>query len=526
MLASTAFVACTNDESPVNNEQAVAGGEKQYIAVNIVTPNSVGSRATFEAGTADEVKVKDAIFLFLNGNYEGCAEPYYTTSFTWDGDAEETGQDKQKTILVVDGKKDEVPAYILAILNPINKNQFTANTSLQNVKDFYAQFANQTDYLVMSNAVYADNNGKEVAATPITLANISDKAEDALSNPVTIQVERVVGKVIVNKLASAIEDLNKTGLTDKIDDQEEMKLKFVLTGWEVLQNQGSYQIKNIDASNWTITDWNDVTLKRSYWANDFTTKGRTSYDVTNMTNTEFKYVEETVNQIPQAKDHKDMVSPYVLVSGKFVDAATEKAVDLVEWRGQKYTKEGYLNFIAGNPEISQYYTAVTEGDKTTYTSFSADLLKLQDNKDNDWGANAVLKDENTEFYTVTFKADGKTIDKATKVTVEEGKTNPVANAIASFGEVLYWNGGNAYYYTPILHQTDETENGKNNFYGVVRNHAYKINITKIQGYGTPVAEPNQLIDQPEKPNEGSTFLAAEIVVLDWRVISNDVTLGE
>ena len=526
MLASTAFVACTNDEDPVNNEQVVANGEKSYVAVNIVTPGSVNGRATFEPGTPDEVKVKDAIFLFLDGNYNGCAQPYYTTSFTWGGDANGEGQDKQKTVLVVDGKKDEVPAYILAILNPINKNQFTANTSLQNVKDFYAQFANQTDYLVMSNAVYADTNGKEVAATPITLANISDSQAEAMQNPVTIQVERVVGKVIVNKLDDAIANLNKTGLTDKIDDQEEMKLKFVLTGWEVLQNVGSYQIKNIDATKWTITNWNDLNLKRSYWANDFTGKGRTSYDVTKMSNTAFKYVEETVNQAPQAKNHKDMVSPYVLVSGKFVDAATDKAVDLVEWRGQKYTKEGYLNFIAGNPEISQYYTATTtgEGDAavTTYTSFSADLLKLADNKDNDWGATAVLKDESTKFYTVEFDGDGKTIKKGS---AKEAGAGVVKAAIAKFGEVQYWNGGNTYYYTPILHQTDYTTNQtENNYYGVVRNHAYKINITKIQGYGTPVAEPKQFIDQPEKPNEGSTFLAAEIVVLDWRVISNDVTL--
>ena len=30
MLASTAFVACTNEDDVVNNEQAVAKGEKQY----------------------------------------------------------------------------------------------------------------------------------------------------------------------------------------------------------------------------------------------------------------------------------------------------------------------------------------------------------------------------------------------------------------------------------------------------------------------------------------------------------------
>ena len=308
-----------------------------------------------------------------------------------------------------------------------------------------------------------------------------------------------------------------------------------MTGWNVLQNNQSSLIKNVDATNWKIKGWNDASLKRSYWANDYTGAGRTSYEVNDavkLTNTEFKYVEETVNQTATSAADLNSVSPYLLVTGKFVKKGTTEAVNLVEWRGNKYTAEGYLNFIAGMPEISQYYTykGKTTNEKgeevDEYQSFTADLLELKDNEANDWGATAELKNASTEFYTVTFKADGKTIDKATKVTVAEGETNPVANAIASFGEVLYWNGGNAYYYTPILHQTDETENGINNYYGVVRNHAYKINITKIQGYGTPVAKPNQLIDQPEKPNEGSTFLAADIVVLDWRVISNDVTLGE
>ena len=545
MLASTAFVACTNDESPVNNEQAVVGGEKQYVAVNIVTPGSVNGRATaedFAQGEPDEVKVKDAVFLFLNRNYEGCANPYYISNFgNWDAEGAGVGQDKQKRVLVIDGaKKDEVPAYIVAVLNPsdYSNTNYSANTTLAQLKTRYANYSGVTTNLVMSNAVYFDGTtNKEVAATPITLDNIVTNKTDlekTTYKPITIQVERVVGKVIVNQLADAIADLNANGLKETIDDQENLKLEFVLTGWNVLQNNQSSLIKNVDATNWTIKNWNDAALMRSYWANDYTVAGRTSYkvaDADKLTNTEFKYVEETVNQNATKVDALNNLSPYLLVTGKFVKKGTagtenEEAVDLVEWRGNKYTAEGYLNFIAGNPEISKYYTAVTEGDKTTYTSFSADLLKLQDNEENDWGATAVLKNENTEFYTVTFKADGKTIENATKVTVAEGETNPVANAIASFGEVLYWNRGNAYYYTPILHQTDETENGKNNYYGVVRNHAYNINITKIQGYGTPVAEPNQLIDQPEKPNEGSTFIAADIVVLDWRVISNNVTLGE
>ena len=548
MLASTAFVACTNDESPVNNEQAVVGGEKQYVAVNIVTPGSVNGRATaedFAQGEPNEVKVKDAVFLFLNRNYEGCANPYYISNFgDWDAEGAGVGQDKQKRVLVIDGaKKDEVPAYIVAVLNPsdYSNTNYSANTTLAQLKTRYANYSGVTTNLVMSNAVYFDGTtNKEVAATPITLENIvsdkNDLAKDTYK-PITIQVERVVGKVIVNQLANAIADLNANGLKETIDDQENLKLEFVLTGWNVLQNNQSSLIKNVDATKWTIKNWNDAALMRSYWANDYTVAGRTSYkvaDADKLTNTEFKYVEETVNQNATKVDALNNLSPYLLVTGKFVKKGTagtenEEAVDLVEWRGNKYTAEGYLNFIAGNPEISQYYTATTTGEgdaaDTKYTSFSADLLKLQDNEENDWGATAVLKNENTEFYTVTFEADGKSIDKATKVTVAEGQTNPVVAAIAKFGEVQYWNGGNTYYFVPIQHEVFNATD-KTNHYGVVRNHIYKMNITKMSGYGTPVADPNDAIDQPEKPTIGDTYLAADIVVLDWRVISNDVTLGE
>lgn len=539
MLASTAFVACTNDVETVENS-AVAKGEKSYVAVNIVNPGTVGSRATgdFVAGTTEECAVSKAVFLFLDGNYKGCANPYTTTSLDFD-DADGVGLDKEATVLVIDGIKDEVPAYIVAVLNPTDEMNFSASTSLDDLKKIVANYSSVSTNLVMSNAVYAAENGKEVVATPITLDNIvnsKDALEDEDYKPVTIQVERVVAKVAVDKLSEAITELNTNGLKETIDDKEDMKLKFVLTGWEVLQNKQSRLIKNIDATNWAITGWNALNLKRSYWANDFTTEGRTKYNVGALTGKDdtFKYVEETVNQTATTQSALNSVSPYLLVTGKFVKKGTagtenEEAVDLVEWRGNKYTAEGYLNFIAGNPEISQYYTATTTGGGdaavTKYTSFSADLLKLQDNEENDWGATAVLKNKNTEFYTVTFKADGKTIDKATKVTVAEGQTNPVVAAIAKFGEVQYWNGGNTYYFVPIQHQVFNATD-KTNHYGVVRNHIYKMNITKMSGYGTPVADPNDAIDQPEKPTIGDTYLAAEIVVLDWRVISNDVTLGE
>ena len=546
MLASAAFVACTNDVETVENNQGFQAGEKAYVAVNILTQGSSRATGDFEDGLPAESQVSKAVFLFLDGDYNGCANPFEVTSFNWET-SNATGVTQEATTLVIDGIKDEVPAYIVAILNPTSDMNFTASTSLSNLKDIFKNFSSEG--FVMSNAVYAAGNDKEVVATPIKVENIA-KTKEGLSSvdPVQIQVERVVAKVAVDNLTEAIGTLNTTGLKETIDDQESLKLKFVLTGWEVLQNQESRLIKNIDATNWDITGWNAESLKRSYWANDYTTKGRTSYQVTALTgkDDEFKYVEETVNQKAHtlASLQYSGVSPYLLVSGYFVDASDESetpaGVNLVEWYGQKYTEEGYLNLVAGMEKVSQYYTynGKTTNEKgeevDEYVSFSAELLKMQPTGTNDWGASAVLKDETTQFYTVTFKADGKTIDKATAVTVAEGEENPVVAAIAEFGEVQYWNGGNAYYFVPIKHQeataavaaTDNTpEVPATNFYGVVRNHVYKMNISKITGYGTPVADPTKVIDEPEKPTEGDTYMQAEVLILDWRIVENDVELN-
>ena len=46
---------------------------------------------------------------------------------------------------------------------------------------------------------------------------------------------------------------------------------------------------------------------------------------------------------------------------------------------------------------------------------------------------------------------------------------------------LVWNSGMTYYYNEIKHLND--------FNGVVRNHIYAINVTKIAGLGTPVYNP-------------------------------------
>ena len=62
-------------------------------------------------------------------------------------------------------------------------------------------------------------------------------------------------------------------------------------------------------------------------------------------------------------------------------------------------------------------------------------------------------------------------------------------------------------------------------YGVVRNHFYKITLNGIKGFGTPVYNPDKVID-PTVPSYDNTFLAARVQVLQWRIVNQNVSLGK
>lgn len=82
--------------------------------------------------------------------------------------------------------------------------------------------------------------------------------------------------------------------------------------------------------------------------------------------------------------------------------------------------------------------------------------------------------------------------------------------------------GATYYYTPIKHLGSE---GKLGEYGIVRNHSYQVTIQNIKGFGTPVYDPDKVID-PMIPSDENTYLAASIKVLSWRVVSSNVDLDQ
>ena len=54
---------------------------------------------------------------------------------------------------------------------------------------------------------------------------------------------------------------------------------------------------------------------------------------------------------------------------------------------------------------------------------------------------------------------------------------------------------------------------------------YDVKIKSITGYGTPVVDDQYTITTPVVPEDDKeTFVAAEINILSWRLVSNEVDL--
>jgi hypothetical protein len=62
------------------------------------------------------------------------------------------------------------------------------------------------------------------------------------------------------------------------------------------------------------------------------------------------------------------------------------------------------------------------------------------------------------------------------------------------------------------------------YYGTVRNHVYQITFGAVKGLGTPVFDPEAIIPEPVQPDDTESFIEAQINVLSWHLIKQDVTL--
>ena len=563
MLACSAMVACTNEDSLENEENSALKGNS-YLSVNLSMGNPT-SRATqnesFDNGTADEAEVldKNVVFLFYDasGNYvtEGAIQYYDSTNglssptsegtkLVWNVQADGSNVERKANPVIVLGPTKTVPAKVIAVLND---NELAAKCKGQNMSATLALTGNTTNYLteagyVMSNSAYVKDNNV-VYATDIAPGQICESAADAIAHPVDIYVERVAAKVQMS-YASSLTDVftlksNAAGGKYMVDDQV-ATLKVKVAGWKINAiNETSSLIKNISTTKY-FDEWNNADYYRSYWAEDVNYSGVTKvaenatpepWEHTGKSFEGLKYLtwaeadcagnkqpfngvvsylnENTTNE-PVIRPNDKTNATTLLVVGHILvnDESTGKT--LFTYKGGYYTEAKYKNILMG--ALSEF--------KKTVDNQSVALTA------DDFVWTEVKKEGQTSQYYKCKKVDYQTV--VLTPTLKEGvdlagdKTITDIHAVLAGFETKLYDGGRCYYQIPIKHIYNNGDDASDvcGEYGIVRNHSYQLTLNSITNIGGAIFDPENEVLDHIPGEEDDYYIAATLNVLAWRVVAN------
>lgn len=529
-LACTMFAACSNDES-----LAVGSGQEEgqlsYVSVNIVNANSTGSRAegdTYDDGDPEENKITNARFYLFKANgdaYElsnsvtGWSANYVEKSGLL-GNPHEPEDDNVEEIvnatLVFQGKDQELPASIVAILNPPTTTLGNNAKSLSDLQKEINDYSASSDgAFIMSNSVYASGTTTktEVVATDI-VGKVAQSKEDAEANPVDIYVERVLAKVEVTFSGAEKEASEDDGPQYIVSGTGESAVYAEVLGWAVTtDNRTSNLLKDIDVTWNNIVlgfTWNDEPYHRSYWAS-------TPSTITPVNDKSAEEIIEETGNVRYCQENTLSTHTNVIVVAQLVNNSGV-AQPIYKYYGMNYTSENDILELIANKYANVYYTKTSQENQDTYVSIAPTDMKFKattSTETDNYEAIAVLKSDIT-IYTPNPDYNAETPGSQKYVTVDADDVN--AELAKNPAQIA--KDGYVYYYTPIKHLGTT---GKTGEYGVVRNHVYKVSITDINGFGTPIYDPDKDII-PTHPTDEETYIAARINVLSWRVVPSSVTL--
>lgn len=533
-FAAMLFTACSSEDVALDGGEVEGEGVTSYVAVSIrnagggatFAPSTrVGSDGGYEVGSDAENKVTNVRFYVFDANGNPYTfvtgtnyvdKPYDAlTQGSTGSNVEEIG----KAVLVIDGTTKEAPASIVAVLNP----PVTLNSAIYSLDELRAQIdataAKAEGEFIMSNSAYVNAAGTLVDAAIVTKDNVKTSMDEALKDPAPVQiyVERLLAKATAN---TEVQDEKF-----EVGEYDGKKVFAKVLGWQIADYQKqAYMIKHVNTS-WTDADlgfaWSNPTQFRSYWAqtvpfSDNNVIGNYSFNA--IDGNELGASIYTQENTPMAV----ISTPKAAGNGlsKFIVAAQLQnadgsALELCHWQGRDYV------------EIANVKTAIANNYKLTYYKKDGQNLVSLAPDDYTFVADATvatnyqaipkLANESVEVYTPA--ADGEVTDangkKYTKVAVAD-----VNNALKIYPAQIR-RDGYTYYYIPVAHLGAA---GKLGQYGIVRNHVYKINITSIAGFGTPVYDPNQTIIPAIPTAEEKSYVSAQINILSWKVVNQNVDL--
>lgn len=555
-LVCAMAAACTNDSYEGGNENNQTGnGEQAFIAVKLMAPNAMTKAPTFQDGTTEESTVSSARFYFFNNsgtavtvsnsvNYVDVSSPLFT-----DNSNDNQNIDETSTAILVLNNADlnDLPTKMAVVLNPPT-NLGTSSKSLTELSAAADDYASaESGKFVMSNSVYIDNSTK-IDAVDIS-ANIAETSATATNNPAVVYVERVLARVDVKQSNNSLNNYSDNTEVDASEiigySDTDYPVMAKVIGWGLAnQNSTSYLIKQLDAS-WSgtppFTGWNDADNHRSYWAKTSDINSNIAINPTYESLT--PATSETVPTTRYCQERTDITAPTdspteLLVIAQLQINNTPQTIG--RYAGQYYLPDDLMTVLlaqAGTIYIKSQ-DSYSETDKIdSWTALGTTHVKLrpaETGEDNVAAYEAVLdlKDKYANSTNFQFASDSEGTNTMELTAVEKA-----LNAL----KAQLWYEGRTYYHVPITHDTDgsatSTDPGR---YGVVRNHLYNITVSGITGLGTPIPgdtngtedDPDDSEDpgkdpiDPEDPEDNNSYLAAQINILSWNVISQDVTLGD
>lgn len=550
LLAALALSSCSeNNYGPDDPENNTPG----YLAVNLVQPKSVGSRADaedqFEDGTDEENSASEGLFFIFTDNANS-AQATLVSAQRRDLTRQRPGTSNSpqveamyQAVLVISGQKEEPTGIqVVCVLNA----PAGVETGVSTLADLEAKVADYSstgeNQFVMSNSVYKETaNGVKILGTKVEKAYKTEA--EARSKPVDIYVERVVAKI----RAKYGKDFNTSGNkgAEIYVDGLLTPLKIVVKGVTIanIVEDKAYLFKNIDNFGTTGDDfaswvWNSAN-KRSYWETmpkeELKFKNKT-YKEINIGTDEYLFNEYV---LPNTSDTKTCV----MLTAQLQDN-DGKAFEFVSINGIYYTTETAMSFIASAAKNAGYRKKTGEN---TYTTLDPTDFEWKDNvalvKDLGDAATdeekAAVKIGHLKDYeqvarvkagvTVCILGDDNKVVEPSEVSPSQYKDalhTLLAGSETSHPYVgRYYKEGMCYYYveidqTPVA--IDRGYTGGKEFKGVVRNHIYDLTLRSIKGVGTNVFDPDQIII-PQQPDEDELwYLAAKINVLSWRIVGQNV----
>ena len=532
-LAALGFAACAEKAEtnvPVNNGET----EQSYMAVTF-TADDVTRADKYEIGTEAERKVHSAYVFFFKENGEAFAvdnmnahsgDVNYVDVFAQlkqKGEAMDNVSDVKDAVLVLKNYKGEYPAQVLAVLNwtPTNKSY-----SLAELKAEISDLGGDDKGYVMSNSVYLNNNTEIVDAVALTSENIAKDEFKALENPITIHVERIAAKVEFDAAdygyGKGIFKIGEIEKTDSVDDVKTLVFARI-EGFELYNDyEQSRLIKEINPA-WGLSDavlgfnWNSVTRYRSFWATSLDSEfpaNKFAWDTDNTKLEEYVYCGENTRKWSPADD----VRTKVIVKATLVEKVGDefKPLEVVNWWGKDYVGEDTLKIVVANTLVNKYFASE---DGKNFVGLMPEDIKC-----------VAREPEAKNAYEVYFQLSdamsnygvNKTWYEYKNGSYEPIKVEKLNEELSYVQPARVYNDGMTYYYTDIKHLGDPNTVAE---YGVVRNHIYRVNITDIHGFGTPVYNGATDMLTPEKPVDIDTFVAAQINILTWRVVDRNYELN-